>query len=412
MLHPHISKGYLGIRHDKATLNSKFYSELFSSSNNLDSCILFPQRIPKQGFFIELKALELKEFAIDFDNFCQNLIEYTYNLKHIKCVKLINYINLLLRYGLFEKIQEINIQPDITDETNLEFNYVIQNALIETCLNKESIIPLNNGLRKYAEIICNNIDYSTKLKILILNRLIVCTYRYPNDIDDKSSILKYSNFLFNLIERVEPSFELMLLSAYAYRGIAMVMEHSKEYREECLNKMEKILREQQPNNILEEIVLKESLYTSLQTLSKWNSAYGNETNAIVSMEEMLSIDPLDSTAYSEFGFFYFKKKLYKEAERYFKKASELGPPAVGMNTYFYAKCLEAQGYHEKAIIELYKTMLVDNEAISPCLDILKFYKNANDTTGIKILVKYITSNSILKEQLHENEYSDVINSLV
>ncbi len=412
MIYAHISKGYLGIKNNLATLNSKFYAELFSAPHNIESNILFPQRIPKKDFFIELKTLETNEFSHQFDSFCENLVAQAFGQKNNKGVRLINYINLLLRYGLFDKINEFNATLDIEEEIDLELSYLKQNALIETCLNTESVITLKDELKKYADIVSYNTNFSNKLRILIINRLIVCTCRYPNDFEDKSIILKYSDILINIIESLETSFELMFLTAYAYRGIAMVEEYSKDFRSQCLNKMENILRELKASSILEEIVLKEGFYTSLQTLSKWNLAYGKENKAVENIEEMISIDPVDSTAYSELGLFYLKKKLYKNAELYFKKASELGSPAVGMNTYFYAKCLEAQGHDEKAILELYKTIFIDNEAISPCLDILNFYKKTNDISGIKILVKHITSNNVLREQLDVYEYSDIINALV
>lgn len=40
---------------------------------------------------------------------------------------------------------------------------------------------------------------------------------------------------------------------------------------------------------------------------------------------------------------------YAEAANYFKLASELGPPAVGMHTYYYGKCLYELGKTEHAI---------------------------------------------------------------
>ena len=55
---PFLTAGYLGETIEIGTLNSRFYGLLLDQERHLTTPIIFPQRVPKTGFFSELLELE------------------------------------------------------------------------------------------------------------------------------------------------------------------------------------------------------------------------------------------------------------------------------------------------------------------------------------------------------------------
>ena len=156
---------------------------------------------------------------------------------------------------------------------------------------------------------------------------------------------------------------------------------------------------------LEQILAKENLYTLLQTISKWNASSGKIKQAEYNFQEMINLDLHDSTAYSGYAFLLFDEKRYLEASIYFKLAYYQGPPAVGMNLYYYAQCLELSGHNKREIVNiLYEVTEIDTDALSPWLDIFQYAKNINDMNQTKKIAVKILSNTTLYEQLTTNEY--------
>src|SRR4051812_19501404 len=109
--YPKITAGHLGLKVECPTVNSGFYAELFQNQVSNDFIQIFPQRVPKIGFFLELKQLELSDFAEKFDYFIESMraelshaYSETLSKSNAQQIRILNLLRLHLRYGLCEDI--------------------------------------------------------------------------------------------------------------------------------------------------------------------------------------------------------------------------------------------------------------------------------------------------------------------
>lgn len=243
---------------------------------------------------------------------------------------------------------------------------------------------------------------------MLLNRLVVYFYRYEKEALYCNEIVTLSKVLLKYVSHSEyNSFIDTLYSSVAYRGLSMVKEFDQDEQTEFLMKAEKLARLLRPSTKFEEIVASENIYTLLQTLAKWHINLNDNKKAETCLKEMIQIDPFDSTAYSELGFFYIRYNDYDKGAEYFKKAMELGPPGMGMNIYYYATCLEKLGNGLEAINYLYRSADIDKQALSPWLDLLNFYSEKKQFDKTKHISNHIFHTPILKEQLEEHEIVNI-----
>lgn len=162
---------------------------------------------------------------------------------------------------------------------------------------------------------------------------------------------------------------------------------------------------------IEKIIYIDNLNTCLQSLAKWHTHQQDFQKAEACLREICKLDPFDSVGYSEMGLLLNRLERFEEAKNYFENAVKLGPPGVGMNIYFQAKCLEKIGKTEEAVKLLKKASNIDKNAVSPLLDLFNYYRNINNIEMLKI-AKSILASAILSEQLEPHElqnFQDVIN---
>ncbi|MBV9576071.1 MAG: hypothetical protein JO149_05565 [Gammaproteobacteria bacterium] len=183
----------------------------------------------------------------------------------------------------------------------------------------------------------------------------------------------------------------------------MATQFGKDMQTSFLKESERIARSLNCNTELEKIVAKENLYTFILTMTKWNLISNNLSKAEEYLKELIQLDPMDSTGYSELGIFYLKKSDYRNSAIYFKKALDLGPPGTGMNAYYYATNQEYLGNEKKLIHYLYKSTELDKLAISPWLDLINYYVKKNNHNKAKMLAKNIYNTAELMEQVDEEE---------
>lgn len=416
----HLSSGYIGKNHKNGTLNSKYFSEFFNkivnSNEFLSNLILFPQRIPKLGFFKELIALETTDFTVSFKNLLDT-IKNKYNKAKDNYIKnstkentrtYINWANVLLRFGCFNEISTGSPQA-LNEPYSLEIEIIKETSKIETHLSNNTPFFINEFLEIYKKF-TNNFVATEREKIILLNRIIVYFYRHQKQGNIKNSVIKLSWELIELLDKLETtSFTNRFNASVAYRGIAMVSELGQEKQSFFLEKAENLARSNHQDTAIEKIVSKDNLYTCLQTMSKWKSFQGNAEGSENCLLEMIEIDPYDSTGYCELGFFYIKTESYNKAATVFKKAMELGPPGTGMNAYYYAKCLEKIGNESEAIKYLHESTTLDKYALSPWLDLLEYYLNKKQTDKAQEIAKNIYQTPDLKEQLEEHEIITIQN---
>ncbi len=239
---------------------------------------------------------------------------------------------------------------------------------------------------------------------MLLNRFVVYFYRHNPLTEYKEIVLNSAQRLINIIEhQSNDTFLNKLYASVVYRGIAMVNDMGEAFQQDCLDKSESIAHDMVSETALEKISAKENLLTLMQTKSKWAMRNQAKKNAENFLLEMIDLDIYDSTGYSELGLFYSNNELFQDALPMFKKAIQLGPPAVGMNTYYYGKCLELSGNTEMAMTAFYEAAQLDDESLSPWIDLFFIYWNTNQGCLAKKIAKHIFNTSTLKEQLLDDE---------
>jgi len=409
-----LSSGYTGKLYEKGTLNSQYYHHLFNLINNnpdlLNHLIVFPQRIPRKGFFSELYELETDEYRNDFDSIIHqitnNHIESFNNLdknnSENNARQFINWSNILLRHGQFENLIQY-FPTNYFGPYNLEIELIKETAKIEILLSNNEPVIIDYLLELIDRF---HDDTSTTWieKIKLLNQSIVYYYRHKNDTDKSHNIYNISKLLKDHIERLENhTFISTYLSSVAYRGLAMVTEFNDESKSEFLNRSITLAKYVKPYTEIEKIASLDNLFTCTQSLAKWYLKSSNPKKAESCLVELTLIDPNDSTGFSEIGFFYINQESYDQAAKYFKKAMQLGPPGTGMNTYYYATCLEKTGDEENAIKYLYQTTEIDKHAVSPWLALLSLYLKNKANDKAREIATQIYNKQNMMEQLEEDE---------
>lgn len=317
----------------------------------------------------------------------------------------LNLMNLLLRYGLSGKV--CSLSEEILKNGMNEDNFLEAQLIKEIALFHTTHLGKNNFTQKTLVRLVKKAlrtdDLSTRIKILALNFFIVLIYRFGMKLDDRN-LLKESYVALELSARKQSAYNFgdKIRESVAYRGLAMITEVGKDKQNQFLKDAELIARNIKGNNSLEKLILKENLYTCLQSLAKWNIYHNQLDFAYSNLTEMISLDPFDSTAYAEMGFFLFQQNVFKEASSYFKKAISLGPPAVGMHTYYYAKCLQELG-KKNAAYYLHQAAAIDKEAISPWLDLIDHYLGSKEIIEATKIAKRILKIKKYREQLEKDE---------
>src|SRR5262249_2251073 len=138
-----------------------------------------------------------------------------------------------------------------------------------------------------------------KLLILILNRIIVFTYRHHVSIDDTQLNHFLSMHISHLNDYQSKTFSDSILISTAYRGIAMAHDLGNSKQEEYLFLAENYARNAAYQNKIERLIMIDNLCTCLQTLSKWYEFKKEFINAENCLREFCEIDPYDSVGYCE-----------------------------------------------------------------------------------------------------------------
>lgn len=406
--YPNLSLGYLGKPHKQCTLNSAFYTKLFSSKHPFNGKVNYPQRVPKTGFFEELCELEIVSFRSSFRERVRILVEKMQQI----CLnpitansanEFIHYTNLLLRYGQFGEIVRLLLQTKEWSQFRLELDFLRELANINNQLSAGEQLSLE-GLYQITQRALNGNGIAHSLYISIMNCFVVSVYRYQQT----PKFEKWARGLVDNIKRHLESasyndFDNVILHSVAYRGIAMCPELGVELQKSFLKRAEQLAHKAIPRTELENLVKMENLLTLSQSLAKWNIAQKDSKIAEAYLMEMLKLDPFDSVPHSELGFFYLKQGRFQIAKGCFKKAVKLGPPSVGMNQYYYAQCLQQLGKQTESLDAYIEAAKMDPLAISPLLDMFKLYVKIGKTKKAKHTCQRIMKNNHLVEQLNNEE---------
>ncbi|MGQ3892024.1 tetratricopeptide repeat protein [Legionella sp. CNM-4043-24] len=410
--YPNITAGYLGIKHSQLTLNSTFYAELFGGNSDIDRQIILPQRVPKKELFDELLLLEentAAELLITHRNMLVESMHNAFNLLNENKSKqrfFLNWLNILLRYGLFSEIYALDtnhIQSLMNPSDFIEFELIRLNAYFRIAESDET---LNGYLNNLANAVLSGTNLSKRVQVLVLNYVIVAAYRFRFKLSYEECLKICCEKLIDLLKNdLENDFGTLIRKSVAYRGLAMVEEFDTNLRSQFLDQAEFVARNINVSNSCDELIAKENLYTCLQSQFKWNRQFNHFEAAKSNLTEIIKLDPYDSTGYGELGFFFLEQNCINEASVNFARAAELGPPAVGMHTYYYAKSLQLLGNNEAAVSSLYEVTKIDKDAVSPWLDLIEYYLEIKAIDKAKEIITSILKNPTYRSQLEADEIS-------
>lgn len=407
--YPGISSGYLGIGVEEASLNSLFFQLIFSGQLDLDGAILFPQRIPKTGFFEELCSLETGRFRTLFstkvsdlrDEFC-DLVKDPKNPR-----RLINIAKALLRLGEVESLCSFELEnSQLPIDGYFQLRFVKESAKANHLLSeggKPDVSALENLVR---EAIAAKLPANPLLPLV--SSFVALSFRFFNDKKVHCSVKFATDKLEELLSRTPKTFGERIAHSIAYRSLAMDYQRGKPYQQWALDQMVELLAEITPKTKAEAVVALDNKLTAYQTLSKWYR-YNNElTKAEWHVRAMTEIDPFDSVGFSELGIYLSGQNRFIEALKAFQRAKDLGPPAVGMNHFFCGKTFLKLGDLKGAMTAFIKSIEMDPMALSPHLELIAIYRELESVSQVANISRQILSNPELSGQLEKKEYDEVV----
>tara|TARA_B100001248_G_C27398380_1_gene467568 strand:+ start:4356 stop:5621 length:1266 start_codon:yes stop_codon:yes gene_type:complete len=412
----HIVPGYLGIDIEELTLNASYFSIVLCNNYNFYGDMLFPQRIPRSGFFNELfesgddSYLKFKRIQ---DRIANLISKTNGSISQYR----INLLKTALRLGMFELVYtHSNVKPVNSKSSSYEIDesliYFVSE--INSTLSVGGNVDLSTMFEYAEDLVKLYYANNTKPKfsqavIKTLNRCIVSSYRYS---DPRLYSLNNDIFLKIVEDNYKQAFEESafgdcLYLSILFRGICMHNKGDNEFVNSCLKKSLYYANLIEPKNLMESILKKENLYTLYQTKTKVDKINHGLERSIDTSMNLLRLDPFDSTGWLERGLLLYEYKRVKSALEHFKTASELGPPGVAMNLFFVANCHFDLQQYKDAIAYYRKSILADRTAVSSYLGLYESYKKANMTCEAKEIAAELLRSTDLSSQLEDHELSEL-----
>lgn len=382
--YPSVAAGYIELPSNGQTLNSAMMQFLTSKIILPDQ--MYPQRVPTEGFFEELAHLEGEAFLKKFASTNKHLIEEAKTSVDAKCLN--HYLNILLRRGQFDEVIDIasSINSELLDYST---RYIIENAKIERMLARQQTLSIDDYYA-LAQTILSDSNSGIQIKLLVLNRILVCSCRYKTPLPRSINSIDYVNIILDLLARDKRNtFQSQIEHSVVYRGIAMVSALGIDQQTIFLEKALKYAIKALPDGDYQVLIKNENLYTLTQTLCKWAFFRDDFNQSENHFNEMVKIDPFDAIAYTEYGLFLFQQQRFYEALEKFNQASDLGPPSVAMNKYFIIQVLQKIEPNSDFITMLNEVLRDDPLALSPWLDLVEIYKKKRDLHMVHKTVNHI-----------------------
>lgn len=403
----HLTPGYCGVYKKQLSLNSGFYSELFSNQVLLKTSIIFPQRIINSDFMHELSGGETDDAKIKLRNHLNLISQKVKNGDHTNEQEIVNWYNIALRHAQWNVITDaLPIKLHNTDlALELEYIKVVAQSQSSLLLNKD-IDPV--AWTKLFLFLENNNQPASLTVILISTALIVMACRFGCKIKNEILVKAQKKILTTMQNVKKISYAEFIRFSFAYRGMAMLPFLDKNTIFEYLENAKLFATEAiMASSAIQKIVAKENLFTCSQTLSKWNMQNSNVSEALKSLEMMIELDPFDAVGYAETAFLYLKLHDYKNAEHYFEKAAMLGPPSIGMHLFYRGLSMEKLDRFTDAENCFNNAIKADETGISPYLGMLDLYTKMNNIEKRKTTATKILNEEILFSQLDENEKKQI-----
>jgi tetratricopeptide (TPR) repeat protein len=406
-----LSPGYLGLSVFWGTLNAQFLDRLHAQTGGFKSLgtapICFPQRVPRTGFFEELAQAEIPEFRkalyeIQWE-LRDKLLDFSVKprLSENECGEYLNYLDLSARYGLLGFISTLTFE-NVPATKHHEFYF--EKLTYQVSLAASEDLPLPHA-ELFAFFDSLNESNSTPFfRAVVANRIIVALSRYSREMSETERIEKLAVGLLEFAAGFEPAtFAHQVSLSMMWRGLPMAPGIPKDRQKEYLHNSIRGALKLDPCDRTEEIVKKELLLTTRQSLSKFNLACGDFDGAKDQLRQMIELDPLDSTAYSELGLLLYKRGIIEEASEAFSKACVLGPPGLALNLFFKGECEKKLGRYATAVESLRACARLDETAVSPWLSLHEIHHINGEHSEATRVRDRIFENPDLLSQITDDE---------
>lgn len=391
---PRITSGYAGIFSPNSSVSSQL---VFFMLDQPGSFPRFPQRVPRLGFFDEMKKVEsdiwLKKFNVLKESI-SGKIQESANIRQA-----ISYSEVLVRFG--GKVSS-KIIEDYHDSSYLKYLNTVSTINYELSNNE------NIDRRKIIHILelSKKVDsFQHKISMLLQSFVTMCRHKVETDDyiflkDLRSRIVDLSS---DLDTRKK---EDLILISMVYRGISMLPKMDEKDIEKELRKSLEFANEAystKSNDNIISLLAKENIYTLFQTFNRWESTKGRPNNEVNYLDKMIRLDPHDNTAFFEQALMAIEKGNPKKALEHLEKCIEIGPPGLAM-AYFYKGIAHKELNETKSAEKAFNISVdIDSSAVSPAYELIELYKELGNPDKARSWARHILSKDALAMQLEESE---------
>ena len=396
--YPALSPAYLGdlIAQGPFCLNTAIMLEILKEYELGSYLDVFPQRVPRKGFFLELKINESPNYLSQSDDLIKKWKnEIVVSIHDFE--KLTFVCNVALRLGISDEIIELKkIFPEHKINARLQ-------VLIDVAETRLQLDKSEKPSTEFLESYLNRNDLSLDDYVLIANRIIVKQYRYIGKSNLKDE-LKYLDAIKQFIsEDQSKSQKSIYKRAFLMRGFAMSKYLPEQEVIELVNTSVNLISAVKTNTPFEEAIKKELLLTTIVTKAKTIKHFGQIEASSHLIKSLVEYDPLDSTVWSEQGLLLYKEDSWQEAFHSFQKAVSLGPPALALNAHFAGLSLIKLSRFEEALVWFEESSKFDPYAVSPLYEKAKLLSILGKKTESRFIVHQILGDQDLLSLLDESE---------
>ncbi|HXH29794.1 MAG TPA: hypothetical protein VNJ01_03170 [Bacteriovoracaceae bacterium] len=385
-------------------MNSRFFSLFLQSlpASSPDQLMLFPQRVPRVGFFDELKLVSsdfisarIEGVQQSFRAFVDALVANEDNLLAVYYPETLNLLKASLRLGVVPlKWAEIDVSL-----AHPRYRLPLIDLMINQAVSLERPVPMQFLVQALEK-------GQGEDRLFIMNRIIVASVRYDPEFSrtQKEYLTALTAELLQGIDTFRPTDQHSVVAlATLCRGLPMAPGFPAERTGEYLQKAIEYLQALVPRNELETLARDENIYTLYLTFSKYHLHQLKDEAGFVSyLQKMMVLDPLDSTSFGELGLHYFKQEKYEKAEGHFQDCVRLGPPSLAMHLYFLGECQEKNGKRSQAISSYEACMQYDPEGLSPVLKLFELKKLSAPMESRQLALTMLKT-EVYSDQLTEEE---------
>lgn len=397
--YPHISRSLAGDSPGVATITSTIIHKMIQDPLRYHS--RYPQRIPRTGFFDELSSLETDHFRSGFDIQIKKIKKAL--SQKMSPVVAIKYLEIALRLGVdIREYYVPNIPLDTSSNDKIHIEYLFLLSSVNRLLSSDEEIP-SSIVRSMHKIGLCATDEMLKATILLQAFVISCRYlvgAMPKKFFEDTGVQ-----LRACITVLPDDISGLILKSMIFRGVCMSPGTADQIVESDLQCAVQLAKKAMSDSVVCEtdlLVAKENLHTLYQSCYRWKKMKGNSETAVLYLNKMLDMDPLDNIPLLELALNALEVEDFFSSINLFNKVIELGPPGLSM-CYFYRGIAHDNLRNEKEAVDSFRrSFLIDPTALSSVLELVRIYSKSSLSEAL-YYKKIILENADLRSQLDEEE---------